>query len=62
MKLYKLPMWFKLFWAKCFIKMFRGLGPTLYNDIILYNELKKWIETKGRPTTSSPDYWVNGGK
>jgi len=60
--LYNLPMWFKLFWAKAFIRMFRGFGPTFNNDIILYNELRKWIETKGRPTTSNSNYWINGGK
>jgi hypothetical protein len=52
-------MWFKLLWAKAFIRMFRGFGPTYVNDLILYNELKLWIETKGRPTTSNPNYWKN---
>jgi hypothetical protein len=60
--LYKLPMWFKLFWAKCFIRMFKGFWRIFNNDIILYNELKKWIETKGRPTTSNSNYWINSGK
>jgi len=59
LKLYRLPMWFKLFWAKCFICMFRGFGPTFDNDIILYNELRLWIETQGRPTTSNTNYWIN---
>jgi hypothetical protein len=57
--LYKLPMWFKLLWAKAFIRMFRGFGPTFHNDLILYNELNLWIETKGRPTTSNTNYWIN---
>jgi hypothetical protein len=57
--LHNLPMWFKLLWAKAFIRMFRGFGPTYVNDLILYNELKLWIETKGRPTTSNPNYWKN---
>lgn len=55
---YKLPMWFKIIWAKIFIRMFCGFGPTFDNDIILYNELKKWIETNGRPTTSNVNYWT----
>jgi hypothetical protein len=36
--------------------MFRGLGPTFNDDIVLYNELSLWIETKGKPTTSSIGY------
>ena len=56
---YNLPMRVKLFWAKIFIRMFKGFGNTFDNDIILYNELKKWIETKGRPTTSNINYWIN---
>jgi len=57
--LWRLPFWFKLLWAKAFIRMFRGFGPTFPNDIILYNELKLWIETKGRPTTSNINYQIN---
>jgi hypothetical protein len=56
---YKLPFRFKLFWAKCFIRMFKGFGETFDNDIILFNELSKWIETNGRPTTSNINYWRN---
>ncbi len=56
--LYLLPMWIKLFWAKVFIRMFRGFGKSFDNDIILYNELKLWIETNGRPTTSKITYWT----
>lgn len=54
--LHKLPFWFKLWWAKQFIHMFKGLGPTFQDDIVLYNELNLWIETKGKPTTSSAGY------
>ncbi len=36
--------------------MFKGLGPTFPDDIVLYNELSLWIETKGKPTTSSVGY------
>jgi hypothetical protein len=56
---YKLPMKIKLFWAKIFIRMLQGFGETFDNDIILFNELNKWIETKGRPTTSNMNYWIN---
>ena len=44
--LYKLPFWFKLWWAKQLNYMFRGLGPTFYDDICLHNELSLWIEKK----------------
>jgi hypothetical protein len=27
--------------------MFKGFGSTFNDDIILYNELKLWVETKG---------------
>jgi hypothetical protein len=54
-------MWFKIFWAKCLIRMLLGFGETYPNDIVLYNELRLWIETKGRPTTSNPNYWINKG-
>ena len=46
---HRLPFWFKLWWAKQFICMFKGFGPTFNNDIVLYNELKVWIDTKGNP-------------
>jgi hypothetical protein len=54
----KLPFCVKLWWAKQLIYMFKGLGPTLPDDIVLYNELSLWIETKGKPTTSS-EGWKN---
>lgn len=50
---YKLPFWFKLWWAKQFICMFKGFGPTFNEDIVLYNELNLWIETKGKPQSIS---------
>jgi hypothetical protein len=46
---HKFPFWFKLWWAKQFIYMFKGFGHTFNNDIVLYNELKLWIDTKGKP-------------
>lgn len=57
--LYNLPMWFKLLWAKAFIRMFRGFGETFNNDIVLYNELRLWIDTEGRPSTSNANYVMN---
>ena len=45
----KLPFWFKMWWAKQFIYMFKSFGPTFDNDITLYNELRLWIDTKGKP-------------
>jgi hypothetical protein len=52
----KLPFRIKLWWAKQFLHMFKGLGPTFEDDIVLYNELSLWIETKGKPTSSSYGY------
>lgn len=53
--LYKLPMWFKMLLAKILLRTMQ-LGD---NEIILFNELRLWIETGGRPTTSNPNYWIN---
>ena len=50
---HKLPFKFKLWWAKQFLYMFKGFGPTFNDDIILYNELKLWVETKGKPTSKN---------
>jgi len=49
----KLPFWFKMWWAKQFIYMFKGFGPTFDNDITLYNELRLWIDTKCKPNKQS---------
>lgn len=57
--LYKLPFHIKLWWAKQLLYMFKGLGPTFNDDIVLYNELSLWIETKGKPMTSSIEYQEN---
>ena len=53
----KSPMWFKMKIANIFIRMLKL--EHLDNDIVLYNELRLWIDTNGRPTTSSPWYWIN---
>jgi hypothetical protein len=50
---YKLPFKFKLWWAKQFLYMFKGFGSIFNDDIILYNELKLWVETKGKPTSKN---------
>lgn len=50
---YKLPFKFKLWWAKQLIYMFKGFGSTFDDDIVLYNELKLWIDTKGKPHTNT---------
>lgn len=52
--LHKLPFKFKLWWAKQLLHMFKGFGPTFNDDIVLYNELKLWIETGGRPNSNNP--------
>jgi hypothetical protein len=44
---YSLPFRFKLWWAKHFICMLKDLKE----DVVLYNELKLWIETEGKPQT-----------
>jgi hypothetical protein len=49
------PMWFKLLIAKVLLRCM----DLSVNDIVLYNELKLWIDTQGRPTTSNPNYWIN---
>ena len=56
--LYKLPFRFKLWWAKQLTYMFRGFGPTFDDDIVLWNELNKWIETKGKPYTNREEYKI----
>lgn len=50
--LYKLPFQIKLWWAKQLICMLKDIP----NDVVLYNELSLWIESKGKPTTSSVGY------
>ena len=50
---HKLPFMFKLWWAKQLLYMFKGFGPTFNDDIVLYNELTLWIETKGKPNSKN---------
>lgn len=51
----KFPMWFKIVVAKILLKSLKDLT----NDIVLYNELKLWIETEGRPQTSNINHHIN---
>jgi hypothetical protein len=57
--LHKLPFGIKLWWAKQLTYMFKGFGHTFDDDIILYDELRRWTETKGKPTTSSYGYQIS---
>lgn len=51
--LIKLPRDFRIWWGKVFILMLGKIGTHEFtDDIILYNELNQWIETKGKPTTT----------
>lgn len=50
--LIKLPRSFRIWWGKMFLYMLGKLGTHEFtDDIILYNELRKWVEYKGKPTT-----------
>lgn len=51
----KAPLWIKLKIAKLLLYCMKLSD----NDIVLYNELRLWIDTNGRPTTSNPNYWIN---
>lgn len=51
----KTPFWVKLFLAKIFIRCLKKMD----NDIVLYNELRLWIDTNARPTTSNINWWIN---
>lgn len=55
LNLAKLPMSVKIKIAK----ILRRCLKDLTNDIVLYNELNLWIETKGRPQTSNANHWIN---
>jgi uncharacterized protein YfaT (DUF1175 family) len=56
----KLPRPLRIWFGKCFLYMLGKWGTDeVKNDIVLYNELKLWVETKGRPTTSNPNYHIN---
>ena len=48
--LIKLPRKFRIWWGKVFIYMLGTVGTDEFpNDITLYNELRLWIDTNGKP-------------
>ncbi len=48
--LIKLPRRFRLFFGNIFIYMLGRIGTHEFeNDIVLFNELRLWIDTKGKP-------------
>jgi hypothetical protein len=51
------PKWLKLLVARLLRRMLTI--NNWENDIILYTELNKWIDTEMRPTTSNSNYWIN---
>lgn len=53
----KAPFWFKKMIAKILLHCLRI--EHLQNDIVLFNELKLWIETDGRPQTSNINHHIN---
>jgi hypothetical protein len=49
-RLINLPRSFRIWWGKCFIYMLGKIGThEFYNDITLYNELRLWLDEKGKP-------------
>ena len=48
--LIKLPRSFRIFFGTIFIYMLGHIGTDEFeNDITLWNELRLWIDTKGKP-------------
>jgi hypothetical protein len=48
--LINLPRPFRVWWGKCFIYMLGKFGTDEFpNDINFYNELKLWLDEKGKP-------------
>jgi len=51
-----LPRKIRLFCGKVFMYMLGKLGTHEFkDDICLYNELRLWVETKGKPNTGQND-------
>lgn len=49
-QLIKLPRQFRIWCGKVFIYMLGKIGTDEFlNDIILYNELRLWIDNNGKP-------------
>lgn len=50
--LVNLPRQFRIYFGRVFIYMLGKVGTHEFtDDIILYNELRKWIDSNGKPTT-----------
>lgn len=48
-KLIFLPRSFRLWWGGMFLYMLGNWGEEFDNDLVLYTELKLWVDTKGKP-------------
>lgn len=49
-QLIKLPRKVRIYYGRIFLYMLGKVGThEFYNDITLYNELKLWIDTNGKP-------------
>lgn len=58
--LINLPRKFRIWWGKVFILMLGKMGThEFYDDLILYNELRCWIDKNGKPTTPFLKYKKN---
>lgn len=52
-KLIYLPRPLRVWFGKCFLHMLGKNGTHEFkDDIILYNELKEWVDSKGKPITT----------
>jgi hypothetical protein len=50
--LVKLPRQFRIYFGRVFMYMLGRIGTHEFvDDMILYNELSKWVKSKGKPTT-----------
>lgn len=51
-KLVDLPRPLRIWWGRCFMYMLGKIGTHEFqDDVALYNELRKWVESGGKPTT-----------
>lgn len=47
-----LPRSFRIWWGKCFLYMLGKIGTDEFtDDMLLFNELKLWVDTKGKPNS-----------
>jgi hypothetical protein len=48
-KIIYLPRPFRIWWGKCFLYMLGKVGTREFkDDVILYNELHRWVENEGK--------------